>query len=90
MTLGNPPEQIIKFPCQYPITVMGLNNEAFSSIVIKIVQKHLQTDAFEQSSKQSKGGKYLSLTFTFTARSREQLDSLYHELNDHDLVVMTL
>lgn len=90
MTLGTPPEQIIKFPCEYPITVMGLNNEDFSSAVLIIVQKHLQTDAFEQTSKLSKGGKYLSLTFTFMARSREQLDSLYHELNDHELVVMTL
>jgi putative lipoic acid-binding regulatory protein len=38
----------------------------------------------------SKGGKYLSLTVTLTATSREQLDALYRELNAHELVLMTL
>jgi putative lipoic acid-binding regulatory protein len=35
-------------------------------------------------------GKYLSVTATFAAESREQVDAIYRELNGHDLVVMTL
>jgi hypothetical protein len=44
----------------------------------------------EFASKLSSTGKYLSITATFTATSREQLDALYLELNSHELVVMTL
>jgi putative lipoic acid-binding regulatory protein len=38
----------------------------------------------------SRQGKYISLTVTIEARSREQLDALYRELCDHPGVVMVL
>jgi putative lipoic acid-binding regulatory protein len=38
----------------------------------------------------SKQSKYLSVTCTVRATSREQLDTLYKELCDHPLVVMVL
>lgn len=38
----------------------------------------------------SREGRYLSLTATGTARSREQLDALYRDLCDHPMVVMVL
>jgi putative lipoic acid-binding regulatory protein len=90
MTLGNPPEQIIKFPCPFPVTVMGLNNEAFKAAALDILKKHLRTEVADHTSRLSSGGKYLSLSITFIAENRAQVDALYHELNDHDLVVMTL
>ena len=40
--------------------------------------------------KTSKHGKYLSITCTINAVSREQLDALYQELCDHPMVVMVL
>jgi putative lipoic acid-binding regulatory protein len=40
--------------------------------------------------KTSKHGKYLSVTCTINAVSREQLDALYQELCDHPMVVMVL
>ena len=40
--------------------------------------------------KYSTGGKYLSITCTINATSREQLDALYRELCDHPMVVMVL
>jgi hypothetical protein len=38
----------------------------------------------------SRAGKYLSLTCTIRAVSREQLDELYRELCDHPMVTMVL
>ena len=43
-----------------------------------------------RSMKTSKHGKYLSITCTINAQSREQLDGLYRELCDHPMVVMVL
>ena len=41
-------------------------------------------------SRPSKGGKYLSLTVTITATSREQLDELYRTLSTHPMVKIVL
>ncbi len=83
-------EQIIKFPCMFPLKVMGLNNEEFSSSVMAIFYKHLDPDRLSSSSRASSGGKYLSITVTFMAKNRAQLDAIYNELNAHELVLMTL
>jgi putative lipoic acid-binding regulatory protein len=38
----------------------------------------------------STAGRYLSLTCTINAVSREQLDDLYRELSSHPMVTMVL
>lgn len=80
----------IHFPCSFPLKVMGPGTEAFALAVTAIFEKHVGPGLISYSRRLSRGGKYLSITATFTARSRDQLDALYQELNDHDLVVMTL
>jgi len=40
--------------------------------------------------RQSKGGKYLGVTITITATSREQLDELYRTLSTHPMVKVVL
>ncbi len=83
-------DDLIKFPCSFPIKVMGLNSEAFTSAVLAIFRKHLQLAEFTYSSRLSSSGKYLSMTITFIAESQNQLNAVYEELNSHELVVMTL
>ena len=80
----------MKFPCSFPLKVMGHNTSAFEPAVREILGRHLGPMPIEFASKLSSTGKYLSITATFTATSREQLDALYRELNSHELVVMTL
>lgn len=80
----------IHFPCSFPLKVMGLNTETFASAVTVIFEKHVGPGQISYSRRLSSGGKYLSITATFTARSKDQLNALYLELNDHDLVLMTL
>ena len=78
------------FPCSFPLKVMGLNNGQFEAAVQAVIKKHLHDAPVTFESRPSSSGKYLSVTATFTATSREQLDALYRELNAHELVVMTL
>ena len=83
-------QHAITFPCEFPIKAMGLNTETFQTVIRAIIRKHVNSDEIAYSIQPSRGDKYLSITATFTAQSREQLDALYQELNDHKLVLMTL
>jgi putative lipoic acid-binding regulatory protein len=38
----------------------------------------------------SRESNYLSVTVTFTAQSREHLDAIYAELNNHQRVIMVI
>jgi hypothetical protein len=80
----------LKFPCTFPIKVMGLNTDAFSSAIEEIFNRHLSPGQYTSTSRLSSGNKYLSITLTFTAQSMSQLNTIYEELNKNELVVMTL
>jgi putative lipoic acid-binding regulatory protein len=69
---------------------MGQKSDAFEKAVSDIILKHLQGIAVVYDSRPSGTGKYLAITATFTVASKAQLDAIYQELNDHELVVMTL
>ncbi len=47
-------------------------------------------DASTVELRESKGGKYLGVTITITATSREQLDELYRTLSTHPMVKVVL
>ncbi len=79
----------IIFPAVFPLKVMGLNSVEFRSAVKAIVQNHVSGEIIYEE-QPSSGGKYVSITATFTAESKEQLDALYRELHGNKLVLMTL
>lgn len=82
---------LLKFPCDFPLKVMGRRSEDFRSIVLRIVQKHAGAiDAARIEERPSRDGNYLSLTCTFAAESREQLDALYQELTTCERVLVVL
>lgn len=82
---------LFKFPCDFPLKVMGRKSDDFRSIVLGIVQKHAGNIAPTQiEERPSKDGNYLSLTCTFAAQSREQLDALYRELTSCERVLIVL
>ncbi|MDB5864061.1 MAG: hypothetical protein JWO70_1867 [Betaproteobacteria bacterium] len=85
------PQSLIEYPCDFPIKVMGRTQAGFAQTILEIVQAHAPDfDASTVQMKSSKGGKYLSVTCTIRATSREQLDGLYRTLCDHPMVVMAL
>jgi putative lipoic acid-binding regulatory protein len=87
-----PPEQsLIEFPSQFPIKVMGLNVDGYVHAITRIAEQF--DPAFDASTvelRASKGDKYLGVTITITATSREQLDELYRTLSTHPMVKMVL
>lgn len=87
-----PPEQsLIEYPSQFPIKVMGTNVDGFADAVIAVARKFDPLlDPASVESRLSTAGKYLSLTVTITATSREQLDELYRTLSTHPLVKVVL
>lgn len=84
-------ETLMEFPCEFPIKVMGKDTEAFRCVTLEIVQTHMGEQARTRVNERlSAGGKYLALTYTVTASSREQLDALYQALTNCEHVVMAL
>jgi uncharacterized protein len=87
-----PPEQsLIEYPSKFPIKVMGLNADGFVHAVTHIAKQF--DPAFDAASielRPSKGDKYLGVTITVTATSREQLDELYRTLSTHPMVKVVL
>ena len=84
-------DEIMKFPCQFPIKVMGIASDDFDIIIIDIIKKHvshLSKDAIK--SRLSYKGNYVSVTVTIEAKSREQLDNIYYDLTEHKMVLMAL
>lgn len=70
---------------------MGRKERGFAQNMTEIVLKHAPDfDVASVEMRPSRQGKYLSITCTVRAVSREQLDSLYRELCDHPSVVMVL
>jgi len=85
------PPSLLTFPCEFPIKVMGRRADGFAQTIADIVVRHAEDFHPETiEMRTSKNGRYLSLTVTLQARSREQLDGLYSELSKHPLVMMVL
>jgi uncharacterized protein len=82
---------LLDFPEVYPLKVIGKPSEKFESDVVNLIRARCpQAEHIGVASKQSRGGKYISLTVTFTAYSRQQIEDIYRDLYESGLVVMTL
>jgi putative lipoic acid-binding regulatory protein len=84
-------ESLIDYPCAFPIKVMGAQVEGFEAAVVAVARQF--DPGFEPSSverRPSSSGKYLGLTITIHATSREQLDELYRTLSTHPMVKVVL
>jgi hypothetical protein len=86
-----PAPSLIEYPSQFPIKVMGLKVDGMVAAVTAIA--HQFDPLFDASTlelRESKGGKYLGVTVTVTATSREQLDELYRTYSSHPMVKVVL
>jgi uncharacterized protein len=87
-----PPEQsLITYPSAFPIKVMGEQVDGFVDAVIAVARQF--DPAFDEATierRPSSTGRYLGVTITITATSREQLDELYRTLSTHPLVKVVL
>ena len=84
-------ESLIDYPSLFPIKVMGLKVDGLVHAITHIA--HQFDPGFDASTielRESKGGKYLGVTITVMATSREQLDELYRTLSTHPMVKVVL
>ena len=70
---------------------MGRDEPSFHDAVAEILKRHVAPIGELPVKKQaSKEGRFVSITVTIEAKSREQLDALYRDLSAHELVLMAL
>jgi putative lipoic acid-binding regulatory protein len=84
-------DSLIEYPSLFPIKVMGLKIDGMVHAVTAIAEQFDPTfDATSIELRESSGGKYLGVTITVTATSREQLDEIYRTLSSHPMVKVVL
>jgi len=89
--VSSPTESLIQYPSLFPIKVMGIKTDGLVHAISLIARQF--DPAFDASTielRESKGGKYMGVTITVTATSREQLDELYRTLSTHPMVKVVL
>ncbi|MEO8079629.1 MAG: DUF493 family protein, partial [Caldimonas sp.] len=70
-------QSLIDYPSRFPIKVMGANVDGFVHALTAIARRFDPAfDAAGIELRPSSGGKYLGVTLTINATSREQLDEL--------------
>jgi putative lipoic acid-binding regulatory protein len=84
-------DSLIEYPSKFPIKVMGAKVDGFVHTITALAHQFDPTfDASTIELRDSSGGKYLGVTITITATSREQLDALYQALSSHPMVKIVL
>ncbi len=87
----NERETVLEFPCEFPVKAMGRADRDFAVHVFEIVRRHVPDLTDDQlRTTASRRGSFVSVTVTFTARSQDQLDQIYLDLNGDEQVLMTL
>ena len=84
-------QELLQFPCEFPIKIMGARVDDFAQQILSVVQQTVPDyDGANMEMRPSSKGTYLSLTCTITATSRAQLDQVYLSLTSHPLVKVVL
>ncbi|ORU91896.1 MAG: transcriptional regulator [Cycloclasticus sp. symbiont of Bathymodiolus heckerae] len=83
--------ELMDYPCEFTIKTMGYAHIELDLIVVDIVRRHAP-DISENAvqSKFSKSKKYISLSVTITAQSKQQMDAIYQDLFNCEHVLMSL
>jgi putative lipoic acid-binding regulatory protein len=88
---ADPSAELLQFPTDFPIKVMGRNVEGFAAEITVVVRRHAPDfDPATLAARPSRQGTYVGLTATIRAVSRVQLDALYRELTAHPMVKVVL
>jgi putative lipoic acid-binding regulatory protein len=84
-------EELLKFPTDYPIKVVGRPSAEFRARIHAIVLKHVpnvETDRITE--RLSENGNFLSISYMIVAESREQVVALAKDLAAADGVLMVI
>jgi hypothetical protein len=84
-------EELLKFPTDYPIKVVGRPSAEFRAHIHAIVVRHVpgvETDRI--SERLSENGNFLSISYMIRAESREQVVALARDLSAAEGVLMVI
>lgn len=82
---------LITYPADMSIKAMGLNATDFEAFIIGLVSSAIAPQKPSKiDSRESSGGKYLSVTVYFKASSAAQYELVYSTLRDDARVLFTL
>lgn len=91
MTSNTETPDLWQFPCDFPIKIMGERHDDFAQTIASLVQQYAADfNPAQIEMRPSSSGKYLSLTCTVRATSKDQLDALYQALSAHPMVKAAL
>jgi putative lipoic acid-binding regulatory protein len=88
---GPPGEQLLQFPTDYPIKIVGRPSAEFRARIHAVVLKHVpnvETDRI--SERLSENGNFLSISYTIVAESRVQVEGLARDLVATEGVLMVI
>lgn len=84
-------ENLIEYPSDFPIKIMGATHVDFAATMVEVIILHdPDFHAGKITLRASAKGNYLGLTATVRATSREQLDNIYRALSSHPMVKIVL
>ncbi|AEW44401.1 hypothetical protein SCc_231 [Serratia symbiotica str. 'Cinara cedri'] len=81
--------ELLAFPCTFTYKVIGIAHPELVKRVIEIVQRYVQEN-FKLQVKSSSKGKYHSVSITINATNINQVETLYEELGNLELVCKVL
>jgi putative lipoic acid-binding regulatory protein len=82
---------IINFPCDFPIKIIGSHTSDFILDITAIILKHYPSTPNHQIiHKTSEQGNYTSITATIYCLDQTSLDALYQELTQYPGIKMVL
>ena len=86
-----PEDELLKFPVEYPIKVVGRRSEGLRAAIDAIVREHVPdlTDA-QITERASNQQHFLSITYNINAKSREQIVALATALQASKDVIMLI
>ena len=88
---GETAPELIEFPCDFPIKVMGRQVDGFTAAMVAVVRQFDPSfDATTVESRPSRAGNYLGLTLSVRVHDRAQLDEVYRCLSTHSMVKIVL
>ena len=87
----NTQQELLTFPTDYPIKVVGRPSPEFRARIHAIFIQHVpnvETDRITE--RLSENGNFLSISYTIVAESREQVIALAHDLKAAEGVLIIL
>ncbi|MFA9462120.1 YbeD family protein [Thiohalorhabdus methylotrophus] len=80
----------VEYPIPYTVKAFGPNQNGFPERVRMLVEQHTPLNEHALHTRESRNGRYISVSCAFEAESREQLDAIYADLQSDPDVLAAL